>query len=130
MAKQGSRARRQSREARRGYWERRVDAWRCSGLKQSAFCRREGLGVAVFSRWKRLFEQAGSFSRTGLLARESMPGAFVPVKVSAGSAHESTVRPMGILELELRNGRVLRFPSSLAPDDLARWAGALEARPC
>jgi hypothetical protein len=107
-----------------------VEAWRGSGLNQSAFCRREGLGLAVFGGWKRLLERKSGGTRTAQQAGESVAETFVPVKVSAESSKGSAARPSGILELELRNGRVLRFPSSLVPDDLAGWAAALETRPC
>lgn len=41
------------REAKRLYWEAHLSRWEASGLGQSEYCRRNGLGLHRFIYWKK-----------------------------------------------------------------------------
>ena len=41
------------REARKLYWEEHLSRWESSGLRQSEYCRQNGLGLHRFIYWKK-----------------------------------------------------------------------------
>ena len=42
---------------KRRYWFEHIKSWETSGLKQSEYCRREGLHARVFSEYKRQYSR-------------------------------------------------------------------------
>ena len=133
--------------ARRKEWTRRLEEWSASGLSQAAYCRREGLDQCTFSGWKRRLRWrekcAGASAGTehcqtrgaarqerGQKTRSADERApvFVPLRITGAPACASNAR----LEVVLRNGRVMRCESSMAPRILAAVAAALETNgvPC
>jgi hypothetical protein len=58
--------------SREAYWRLVVARWKQSGLAVPAFCRREGLNLATFYRW-----------RWELRQREQAKAAFLPVRTIA-----------------------------------------------
>lgn len=122
---------RRSRAEAEAYWRAHVRAWRSSGLSQSAFCRRERLCVEVFGRWKRLIENVRApASMRSRLKRGRRAAVFVPVRVREAALPASGAAGPGVVELALRNGRVMRLPAAMGAAEAARWAGVLEAPPC
>lgn len=80
---------------------RLVEAWRRSGLSQSAFARRSGLSPSTLSNWVRCTERH-----------------FVEVVVEEhGTAPE--------LVVEMPRGEVVRVPSGFDSDDLQRLVAIL-----
>lgn len=56
------------------YWEAQVRGWRASGLTQSEYCRRQGIGRKRFGCWKR---RLGGEASQG----QDLPVRFVPVAI-------------------------------------------------
>jgi hypothetical protein len=104
-------------------WVRALRAWKKSGLKASAFCRKNRLGVQSFYAWRRRL--AGP--KTGK-ARGPSAGlragrrAFLPVQVVTSPGENRIV-----LELVLKNGRVLRLFNEVPATVLAELIRAAEA---
>lgn len=71
-------------------------------------------------------------ARTGLLVSEpdGDPARFAPVALVAPKVASAVAEPEpardGIIELLLKNGRILRVPAGVAPARVARLAEALE----
>lgn len=143
----GERVPRSAWPARRREWGRRLVEWAASGLSQAAYCRREGVDQCTFSGWKRRLgwkrksvqtgvdgkrEPACSAGRRGGIRKAKTAGGrgafFVPLRVAGTPAGLCGTR----LEVVLRNGRVVRCESGVAPSVLAAVAAALErdSAPC
>src|SRR5262245_3123119 len=97
---------------------------RAPGVSVAAVARRHDLHPNLLHLWRRL-------ARTGVLA--SGPGAevqFTPVEIAAveRAAAAATVDHGAscVIEVVLRNGRMLRLPSDATPAQVARLADALE----
>ncbi|EIC22120.1 IS66 family insertion sequence element accessory protein TnpA [Thiorhodovibrio frisius] len=58
----------------RQQWQALVDGWASSGLTQGEYCRRQGISVASFARWRAIFRRA----------RQRQPAEPTP---SAGPTH-------------------------------------------
>ena len=88
----------------------------------SATARRYGLSTGQLFTWRRLARQGR------LCAAE--PTTFAPVVVSRDEAANRAPSPAGdtvpMMELVLRNGRLLRLPESVTPARAAALAEALE----
>ena len=111
----GWKERKEQREAR---WQQHMAAWKQSGVKQAAYCRRQDLKPADFSWWKR------ELVRRGNKRREPEAAHFVPVQM-INRVDEAAY------EVELSNGRRLRIGRSIEPEQAAKMAAALEAvGPC
>lgn len=93
-------------------WQDILRVWRKSGLSGSAFCRKNHLGIQSFYAWKKR-----------LIGR--MTKTFLPVQVIA-SPGENPV----LLELTLKNGRVLRLYREMETHILAKLARELDAETC
>ena len=86
-----------------------------SGQSAVAFAQTNDLALSTFRLW---------LSRRGKRPRPDAGGALVPVVITGGDFASPAM-----IEVSLTNGRVLRFPRGLRPDDLAALANALE-QPC
>ena len=116
-------------------------------MSQAGYCRREGLDQCTFSGWKRRLGWKGKCGgKSGSAERGrgcsgawpdgrhktksecGQPAFFVPLRVAGRAACSTSTR----LEVVLRNGRVVRCESSMAPRVLAAVAAALErdGAPC
>ena len=86
-----------------------VDRWTQSGLSARAFAAQHGLVAATLYSWRRALRDT------------TAPTAASPriLPVTLGTAT--------LCEVQLRDGRVLRFPASLAPTALRAFVTALEA---
>ena len=83
-----------------------------SGQSAVAFAQSNQLALSTFRLW---------LSRRGKRPGSGAGGALVPVVIT-GSDFASPA----MFEVSLTNGRVLRFPRGLRPEDLAAIADALE----
>ena len=109
MAKAGARIRK-----REAMWRRVVEGHAGSGMSIRAYCAKCRVKEPGFYWWR------------AELARRDTPKAktaFVPVVVKTPAASD---RVEGIT-MELRGGRVLRLPSSMAMDNLASLVRAIES---
>ena len=121
-----------------------ISEWAASGQTQAEFCRRRKIHPMTFSGWKhRLGGKSTAWPAGGARGRTRTP-TFVPVRIrpAPGSVVERSQgvgtppetresRPVGTgegngapIEVQLRNGRVLRVPSGADPahDPLLRFA--------
>jgi transposase len=93
-----------------------------------------GLGVAEFARQREIHPNLIHLwrrqARTGALAagRAETKVRFAPVAIApvVTPAREGGDGDAAMIEVVLRNGRVLRLWESVAPGDAARFADALE----
>jgi len=99
-------------------WRGFVRAWKRSGLKASAFCRKNRIGLQSFYAWRRRL--AGP-KAAKTLGRQS----FLPVQVVTSPGENQVV-----MELVLKNGRVLRLYREMPVETVAAMAQALEAEAC
>lgn len=89
-----------------------------SGLSVREFCRRHRLNEPSFYERRRTYQQRDQ-------QRPQPTPAFVPVVVAAERPAAAGAEPG--LVLELRGGRVLRFPGSMPVDRIVELVRALEA---
>ncbi len=100
-----------AREGREPYWRQVVARWKRSGLALSAFCQREGLNQATFSR-----------RRWELQRRDQPKPTFLPVRVLV----EKPDPPAGGIEVVPADGRYLRVTAGFDPQTPVRVAESLE----
>lgn len=90
----------------------------------TATARRHGVSRSLLTIWRRQY-------RSGELGDETSP-VFIPLAVSPKSAAAAPVAPRNTsdarLEILVRNGRRLLFPSSVDPEVLARLLPVLEGQ--
>lgn len=89
---------------------------------------------ATFARAKPPWQasETGRLPKTGALSRTSdAQSRFALVAVAAGGGARASMRDDrddgGVIEVVLRNGRILRLPKDAAPTRVAPLADALEA---
>lgn len=108
------------------------------GASLASVADRHGVSRSLLFEWRRQLREGNlpGVSRAG----DAEPKSFAPVRVienaSAAPAAISPSRsprpavrqraPVPIVELVLRNGRVLRIAETMAPDALGRMAAALD----
>ncbi len=99
-----------------------VEACESAGLSVAEFARQRDIHPNLIHVWRRQV-RSGALSQTA-------PGAarFAPVIVAAADAKSAIASQARetVIEVALRNGRVLRLCESLAPGIAARLADALE----
>ncbi len=108
----------QSKIQRKKRWIGVLRAWKRSGLSVSAFCRKNHFSQATFYAWKKRLLPGGNHRIRGR-------NTFLPVKVVTSPWENQPV-----LELALKNGRVLRLYREVPASVLAEMAQALEAEAC
>ena len=96
---------------REAYWREQVKRHEGSGLSVRQFCQEGRLSEASFYAWRMTLR---------LRAREAQAAAFVPVVVASPSLSGSYI-------VELRGGRKLHLPDSLALDRVIALLRGLEA---
>lgn len=81
-------------------WREIFERQRSSGLKQAAFCQREGIALSTFARWKqRLSDKADPDHQAG----DRAGGDWIDLSRLAGG------RPGWTIELDLGDGICLRL---------------------
>jgi transposase len=93
-----------------------------SGLSVAEFARRRDIHPNLLHSWRRQM-------KTGELPARDGEARFVPVAVAAPSApvlQESGAGVEVMVEVVLRNGRVLRLSDGIDPGQLAQLADVLE----
>jgi transposase-like protein len=106
-----------NRAQQKAIWRERVAEWERSGQSVSAFCRQHRLGTWSLYQWRKRLMAAPAQppKRTTRFVEISLP----PAGVGAWSC-----------ELELKNGRKLRFQGGVPAQRLAELASALEGGAC
>jgi transposase-like protein len=103
--------------ARRETWERRVAAWRDSGLTAREFAARIGVNANTLANWKWKLDSEDRASEKG--------PAFVEVTEAVVAAAELGATPM---EVVCDGGRVVRVPRDFDSAMLLRLLDVLEGR--
>jgi hypothetical protein len=104
-------------------WRRLLAKHGKSGLSVRAFCRREKLSEPSFYAWRGTIHERDAVEHRQTPRTSPSPGpAFLPVAIRAPA-------PDGGFVIELRGGRVLRLPESIAASRVAELVHALEAAP-
>lgn len=102
------------------FWRKQCRRWEKSGLVQAEFCRRHRISLAALRWWR------GEINRRDRTRSKSGRPAFLPVRVVPAS----TTPAAGVLEVEVRGGRVLRVRQDFDPLLLRKVVAALENDPC
>lgn len=107
------------REANRQQWRVKIEAWRGSGQRLSAWAREQGISRDALEYWRRQFPVEA-------LVRERLNGALtlIPVRAAAPALSQS---PIEIL-LDARPGLRLSLLPGFDEVSLARVLDVLEAR--
>ena len=100
------------------FWRDAIRRQAASGLSVREFCRRHRLSEPSFYERRRTYRERDAH-------RPATPPAFVPVIVPDERPTGPAVGPG--LVLELRGGRALRLPGSMAVDRVVELVRALEA---
>jgi hypothetical protein len=98
--------------------QRRLAAWRASGLSLMAYCRREGVGYERVRRWRGELESKRGPREQG---KKNSP-RWLPVEIVGA---RDAAFPF---ELELSQGRRLRIAAGFDSDALAQLLALIEAR--
>jgi len=98
-------------------WRERVTEWERSGQSVAAFCRQRHLPTWSLYQWRK---RLGSTP----VRRSQRTARFVEISLPAIGA------PAWSCELELHNGRKLRFRGGVPAQQVAELAAALEGRSC
>lgn len=116
------------RAARRAAWQKLLESWSASGQKQAEFCRRQGLSQNTFSGWKRRLSWRTAIDCPPSSKVLSQSALFVPVRVrpSKVAVDSASADAAPLVEIVLRNGRVLRVALNAEYEAVARLALALE----
>ncbi len=104
------------------------------GSSLAAVADRHGVSRSLLFDWRRQLRE-GTMPGISHALPESPGAKFAPVRLVEGISPTPTVsrpsRPSGravpVIELALRNGRVLRVAETIAPETLGRLAAALDA---
>jgi transposase len=102
-----------------------VEESRSAGLSVAEFARQRDIHPNLIHAWRQQV-------RTGALSGTCEGSArFAPVTIMPATdpraAAASQAREQPIIEVVLRNGRILRLPEQVTPGNAARLADALEA---
>jgi transposase-like protein len=115
-----------SRTAREAFWRNMLADFQRSGQTIAGFCRSRSLSEPSFYAWRKRLPREGQVGQPGqpstpegsaLSRRAPM---FVPVVVAPGIAVDEPI------EVQLKGGRVMRLPASLAASRIAEVLHALE----
>ena len=108
---------RMDRTQRKAIWRERVSEWERSGQSVAAFCRRRHFPTCGLYQWRKRLRStpAQCSQRAPRFVEISLP----PVRTPAWAC-----------ELELKNGRKLRFQGGVPAQRLAELAAALEGGAC
>ena len=107
---------------REAFWRGEVARQSASGLSVRRFCQERGLGEPSFYAWRRTLQERD---------QAAVP-AFLPVVVapqaSASPTSASAALPSsGRITIELRGGRVVHLPETMATERLVALLCGLEA---
>ena len=89
-----------------------IEIWKESGLRQSHFCKQEGMSRSRFGYWLKKYRK--DHERSVLPS----PSTFIPLKVSATKDEEPTPDMLGAIEITYPNGIHVSCPSGTAPIQL------------
>lgn len=120
-------------EGREAFWRGEVGRQATSGLSVRRFCEERGLSEPSFYAWRRTLQE-----RDQATTQQVAGPAFVPVLLApqAGASPTSVSAALPHREritIELRGGRVVHLPETMAPERVVALlcgleAGVLEAR--
>ncbi len=102
-------------EEREAFWREQVRTHAASGLSVRRFCEANGLSEASFYAWRRTLQQRDQPATT--------TPQFVPLMLSP------VVKSDTHITIELRGGRVLRLPGTMATERLIALLRGLYACP-
>ena len=110
------------RKLSRTEWKKVIRDWEGSGLSQKEYCKRNDLSRHTFSWWKWQLSKRPPRGR---------PPAFVEVAVPEAEVERVRTVCTEALEVQVRNGVVVRIPRGFDENTLVRFMNVLlEARAC
>lgn len=118
-------ANRQRDPKREKFWRKTLKRQAGSGLTVRAFCAREHLAETAFHAWRRILRERDAERRPASPSPLAPAPAFVPVVVREEDRRDG---PEPIV-IDLRGGRVMRLPPSMAAEQVAALVHAIEGKP-
>jgi hypothetical protein len=108
--------------ASRDEWRKRVERWKDSGLTAKEFAAETGLNAGTLQFWRYKLKKTDAVG-----ARRRSPAVVAPAvsSIVEVAATRTAVDPR--VEIELRNGRLLRVPASFESSALKALLAILEA---
>jgi transposase len=112
---------------REAFWRSVLKRHAKGGHSVRAFCRREQLSEPSFYAWRRTIQERDAAGRSAeLVAGQPSPRpAFLPAAILSSAVRDAAT-PDGRIVIELRGGRRLRLPESMAVTRVAELVQALE----
>ena len=104
----------------RAEWAKRVRRWERSGLPLREFAEREGLSARSLGWWRWRLAKDGEVRAT--VVEEAAAPALSFVRL------EAEAQPTAMLEVVLKNGRVVRVPPTFDGETLVHFLDVAEAR--
>jgi transposase len=112
------------RRANRDEWQKRIERWKDSGLTAKHFAAETGINAGTLQFWKYKLRKQRAQSPHAARRRVQQPILSSLIEVSPVSvAAESR------FEIELHNGRRLRFPATFDANAVKALVAVLEATP-
>jgi transposase-like protein len=96
-------------------WRVRLEQWQASGQPAKQFCQERGLSVNALYSWRRELRRRDGLIQSSARKKARPADRFIQVQVEPAPA---------CLELELGSAPVLRIPSSLDEEAMARVISA------
>lgn len=106
---------------RAAFWRGVLRRHARSGMSVRAFCGREQVSEPSFYAWRRTLRERDA-AENSLPRPAFLPAAILPAVIEE---HSSAAPPESVV-IELRGGRLLRLPASMAPARVAELVHALE----
>ena len=101
------------REEKRRHWETRIRDWEQSGLRQTEYCRQNGLKIRNFGYWKRRLNQS------------STDVSFVSLQVQS-NIFQTACSSAASLKVVLGRGQKIEVDKGFDPTTLKRLIYTLE----
>ena len=107
-------------------WRSMLARFAKCGLSVRAFCRREKVTEPAFYAWRRVVQERDA-ERRQVQPPTAKRRATVPTFVPLVLRDDHVPVPDTKITVELRGGRVLRLPATIAPERLAELVRAVES---
>jgi hypothetical protein len=114
-----------AREAAVIYWRQHIDAWKISGLSQISYCQQQGILLKNFTNWRGKLKSEDAAATAAPRWRQYKTGKKLGRSRPAGTT-VVIERPAPAIEVELVDGRKVRFGRDTDPELIRRVLDAIE----
>lgn len=107
---------------REAFWRGEIGRQAASGLSVRRFCEERGLSEPSFYAWRRTLQE-----RDHAAVPAFVPVLLTPQANSSSTSESAAFQSSGRITIELRGGRVVHLPESIATERLVALLCGLEA---